>query len=90
MFLPWGYDVNGDVLYKERIEIFGPFTWIEQCIGIGIKANITNCIFITEKIGCGVSFTIGEDEKLPQTYFDKLGLEFGGLINVGIGYKFGN
>jgi hypothetical protein len=86
MFIPWDYDINGDVLYKEMIEIFGPFTWIEQCVGIGIKANIINSFYITQKIGFGVSFILGKEVKLLGTY-DKFEWEFGGLINVGIGYR---
>jgi hypothetical protein len=87
-FLPYTYDINGDVLYKEHINRFGPFLWIEQCVGFGFKVDLPGNFFITEKIGAGVSFMIGKDERLFSTLDNSLAWEFGGLINVGIGYRF--
>ena len=63
----------------------GPFTWLEQTVGIGFKADLPNGFFITQKIGFGTSFILGKDEQLLKNNFD---WEFGGLINVGIGYRF--
>ncbi len=88
MFLPYTYDNNGDVLYKEYIYFFGPFTWVEQNIGIGFKAMLFGSWFIQEKIGFGTTLILGKDEKLPGTY-DKFEWEPGYLIYVGIGYRFG-
>lgn len=85
-FLPVGTDTNGDFLYKESIKIFGPFTWIEQTVGFGIKVNINEKFFLTQKIGAGVAFILGKDEHRISTY-DKFNWEFAGLIYTGIGYK---
>jgi len=88
MFTPWGYATNGDVLYKKHIEFFGPFTWIEQTIGIGFKVDIAGSFFITERAGVGVSFMLGDDIKLPQMLPKKYEWEFGFLCSAGIGYRF--
>jgi hypothetical protein len=85
-FLPVGTDTNGDVLYKEYIEKFGPFTWIEQAVGFGVKVNINEKFFLTQKLGAGVTFILGKDENVISSY-DKFNWEFGGLIYTGIGYK---
>jgi len=88
MFLPYTYDVNGDVLYKEYIEIFGPFSWIEQNIGIGYKANLNHNWFIQHKLGLGTSFILGYDKRQLNKYFHWFSWEFGYLFNFGIGYRF--
>ena len=88
MFIPYTYDGNGDVLYKEYIEIFGPFTWVEQNIGLGYKANLNGNWFIQHKLGFGTSFILGYEKKLLNKYFNWFAWEFGYIINVGIGYKF--
>jgi len=88
MLLPYTYDTNGDVLYKEYIEFFGPFTWVEQHIGIGFKANLFNNFFLTQKVGFGSTFILGYDKKLLSKYFDWFDWNFSGLLNVGIGYRF--
>lgn len=87
-FLPHSYDYNGDILYKEHVNRFGPFTWIEQNVGFGFKADLPGRFFITQKIGAGTSFILGKEKRLLSKYFDWFEWEFGGLINVGIGYRF--
>ncbi|MFH1159508.1 MAG: hypothetical protein V1733_00985 [bacterium] len=86
MFLPYSYDINGDVLYKEYLEYFGPFLWLEQNVGIGFKVRLIKSVYLTQNIGAGVLFIIGEDKKLPQTY-NKFSWEFGYLLSVGIVYR---
>ena len=88
MFLPYTYDTNGDVLYKEYIEIFGPFTWVEQNIGVGFKADLFGNWFFHQKIGVGSSFILGYEKKRLDKYFNWFAWEFGTLVNVGIGYRF--
>lgn len=88
MFLPYSYDSSGDVLYKELIEIFGPYFWVEQNIGIGYKVNLNGNWYIQHKLGFGTSFILGYEEKLVNKYFNWFTWEFGYLISVGIGYRF--
>ncbi len=88
MLLPYTYDSNGDVLYKEYIEIFGPFTWVEQNIGIGFKADIIGNLYLIQKLGIGTTFILGYDKKRLDKYFNWFAWEFGYLFNVGIGYRF--
>ncbi|MEO0075560.1 MAG: hypothetical protein ABIK31_05565 [candidate division WOR-3 bacterium] len=90
MLLPYTYDANGEVLYKEYIEIFGPYTWVEQNIGIGFKADLFGNWFILQKLGFGTSFVLGYDKKRLDKYFNWFAWEFGYLFNVGIGYRFAN
>jgi len=88
ILLPYTYDTNGDLLYKEYIEFFGPFTWVEQHIGVGFNANLFNNFYLTQKIGFGSTFILGYDKKLLDKYFDWFAWNFSGLLNVGIGYRF--
>jgi len=87
--LPYSSLSDGTVLYKEHINNFGPFTWLEQNIGIGFRANITSNCFIQQKIGYGTSFIMGYDDMLLGKIFNWFDWEFGYLINVGIGYRLG-
>lgn len=84
--LPYSYDTNGDVLYKEYIDIAGPFFWLENSIGIGFKAKLTRSFYLIQKAGVGITLILGEDEELPETY-DKFEWEFGYLLSVGVIYR---
>lgn len=88
MLLPHSRDSDGGQLYKEYIEFFGPYTWVEQNIGIGYKANLMGNWYIQHKIGFGTSFILGYEKKLLNKYFDWFTWEFGYLISVGVGYRF--
>ncbi len=70
---------------QQEITRYGPFTWLEQYIGIGFKVDLPNSFFITQKIGGGGMLIFGEDETLLKKSAD---WEFGGLINIGIGFRF--
>jgi hypothetical protein len=88
-YVPFSYDTNGDVLYKNYIEYFGPFIWIDQNIGIGFKAKLFKSLYLFENFGLGMTLIIGEDKTLPTTY-DKLEWEMGCLITVGLAYNLSN
>lgn len=85
-FLPVGYDVNVGVLYKEVIDFFGPYTWIEQCVGIGVKSKFSDRWTLYQKIGFGTTLILGKEEKILETY-DRFGWEFAVLIQVGLSYS---
>ncbi len=87
MFLPYSYDTNGDVLYKNCIENFGPFTWVEQNVGIGFKVDLFGNWFFQQKVGVGTTFILGYDKQLLGKYFNWFDWEFGALLNVSIGYR---
>lgn len=84
-YWPYSYDTNGDVLYKNSIDYFGPFLWIEQNIGIGFKAKLFKSFYLYENFGVGMTFIVGEDKTLPTTY-DKFEWELGGMISIGCAY----
>ena len=71
--------------YSENTARFGPFTWVEQTVGVGFKVDLANQFFISQKIGIGGGLIFGTDKQLLKT---SAAWEFGGLINVGIGYRF--
>jgi hypothetical protein len=85
MFLPAiAYDKD-NILYRKHLVFFGPYTALENNIGIGCISNITNKLFLYQKIGAGVSIFLGNDPKrLPRQYE----WEFGYVISTGIGYRF--
>jgi len=83
MYLPYDYDINGDVLYKEYLEFFGPFIALENNIGIGFTANLSENIFLSQKAGVGIVTFHGNDPKRP---FINGSWEFGYIISIGLGY----
>ena len=81
------------ITMEEYFRHFGPFTWIEQNIGIGFTVDIWKNIFITQRLGGGVNFILGKDAPFSETkdyYLIKtpFEFEFGYLLSVGIGYRF--
>ncbi|NOY95248.1 MAG: hypothetical protein GXO81_02510 [Chlorobi bacterium] len=96
MFLSYAYDSTivseipeEHILYIERIEYFGPFTWIEQNIGLGYKIDLIGNLYLIQKIGIGAMFILGYEDKIMDKRFRWFDWEFGGLISVGIGLKLG-
>ena len=87
MFLPNYYHEDIGYLYEEIIDFFGPYTWVEQCIGVGMKVKLIDGFYLYEKIGFGTTFILGKDESQFITY-DKFNWEFAGLLQVGIIYRF--
>ena len=85
--------ITGECEHSEPFKHFGPFTWIEQNIGIGFTVDIWKNFFITQRLGGGAHFILGKD-KLPnesKNYFlfkEKFTYEFGYVLSVGIGYRF--
>lgn len=72
---------------------YGPFTWIEQNIGIGFTVDIWNNMFLTQRLGGGTNFILGGDKPMDENknYYlpkNKFENEFGYLFSVGIGYRF--
>ena len=87
LFSPYAYDNNGDVLYRESLVIFGPFTFIEQYFGLGYTVNFIDNIHLYMKAGFGIMFIIGKDIKSYITY-DSFNWEFAEIISTGIVYRF--
>lgn len=92
---PWSINLEtGYVEFiGEQFRHFGPFTWIEQNIGIGFSVDIWDNVYLTQRLGVGVAFILGEDKPVNENK-DYLLLknsfenEFGYLLSAGIGYRF--
>lgn len=87
-FNPYSYDINGDVLYKDKSEYFGPFWWIEQSIGIGFKVKIVKSLYLYQNAGAGITIIQGKDKDLAASY-NKITREFGYLLSIGVSYRLG-
>ena len=87
MCLPYTYADDGEMLYKKYEEYFGPYTWIEQCVGLGFNVDIFRNWFFTQKVGIGACFIFGKEYQIPSTW-SGFSWEVGLLYNVGIGYRF--
>jgi len=94
MLLPHSYDSSivsdkpeEHILYVERIENFGPFTWVEQNIGLGYKIEIGKKVYIQQKIGAGTMFVLGHEDKILKKRFEWFEWEFAAIISVGVGLK---
>jgi hypothetical protein len=91
-FLPVGIDSTnfqndpeGSILYKEFIRSYGPFFWLENNIGIGFKAQITEQWYIKQRFGVGLMFTIGDDDLLADRIDSRVNWEFAELLHFGVG-----
>jgi len=83
MYLPYDYDFNGDVLYKQYLEFFGPTIALEHNIGLGVDIKIINRLFLYQKIGVGVVTFHNIDKSIVGSG----NWEFGYIISVGLGYQ---
>ena len=83
-----GYDTNGHEIIKEFVDYNGPFTWVEQNVGVGFKVNIYNNFFFHEKVGFGIAYIFDFGNKIAGNYRTRFNWEFCPLFNVGIGYRF--
>lgn len=83
MYLPYDYDINGDVLYKQYLEFFGPTIALEHNIGLGFNIKITNRLFLYQKIGAGIVTFHNIDKNIVGSG----NWEFGYIISVGLGYQ---
>ncbi len=59
---------------------FGPFHWIENMVGIGVRIPIINQLCFTSKAGFGGMFILGNEEMLLK---EQPEWEFGGSVQVG-------
>jgi hypothetical protein len=87
-FNPIGQLTNGNYVYEETITGFGPFLWVENYVGVGFKVDLYESFFLTQRLGFGVDLIFGYDEYLSQMAVEKFAWEFGGIIDVGFGYRF--
>lgn len=93
--LPFRYDpslvVNKPeegILYRETVNYFGPFTWIENNIGIGFTADLTDKIYIKQRFGVGTHFILGYDDRIGHKLFSWFYWEFATLMHFSVGYRF--
>lgn len=80
------YDTEGNELFKRYYDSYGPYTFIEQYIGIGYRVHLFGRFDFFQKIGGGIMFVMGEDEKRPS--FNKFEWEFAEIISTGLIYCF--
>jgi hypothetical protein len=94
-FLPYSYDSTATWLkpedgirYKEYINFYGPFLWVEPNVGIGFRAMLSQRFYLKQQVGVGVLLTFGSDDQITYRQFTPFDWEFAGLIQVGLGWKF--
>jgi hypothetical protein len=89
MVLPYKFDpILNEILYIERTEIFGPFYWIENNIGIGFDVDLTERFYLKQKLGYGRTLVLGYEEQLLPKLDNWFSSEFGGHFSVSLGMKF--
>lgn len=94
MYVIHDYDptLNGDtpeenLLYRHFAEYFGPFLWVENTLGLGIKVDISEKIYLKQKAGLGIYLISGEEAQLLKLEDE---WEFFPFINIGVGLKLEN
>ena len=63
----------------------GPFTWVEQNIGIGFTVDIGKNFFFTQRLGGGACIVL---PKQSDYWASEPAYEFGYMLSAGIGYRF--
>ena len=91
----WTFTTEKDPISGKYVMAhFGPFTWIEQNIGVGFTVDIWKNFFFVQRLGGGTRFVLGIDKPLSETKDhlwqnkEPFTFEFGYLLSVGIGYRF--
>lgn len=84
-YYPYTFTNDRTVLYIRDDTNYGPFTWLEQYIGLGYKINFTETLFFMQKIGLGIDLIFGEDQVLD---ISNSAWEFCYIHSFGIGYRF--
>lgn len=94
LILPYEYDSSlvvsnpeQGILYREYIEYFGPFLWLENNVGIGFKAMLTEKFYIKQRFGVGVNLILGHDDQILYRRFSWFDWEFSTLMHLSIGMK---
>jgi len=95
MYLAYAYDTTylntshpeDGILYKKHIAYFGPYTWIENSIGLGFRVNITDRFYMQQRSGVGLYFVCGYGSGKDIALKAKTEWEFMVLLNIGIVYR---
>lgn len=95
MYIPYNYDSTylntpnpeDGILYKNYIAYFGPYTWIENSIGIGFKVDISDRFYLQQRFGAGIHFIYGYGSGKDIVAKLKTEWEFMGLLNIGLVYR---
>jgi len=95
MYIPYAFDStiiantpDEKILYRKYIVNFGPFLWVENTIGIGFMLHLYKQLYLKQMAGMGIVFTIGHDNQLAGRMDNWMDWEFGGLLNLGIVFRF--
>jgi len=64
-----------------------PFTWVEQTIGLGFTADLTERFYLKQRFGVGINLmfadqTANSSNRTAPTW------EFGSLLSFGVGMRF--
>ncbi len=93
-FIPFDYDstlVTNDpaqgVIYRESIDYYGPFLWIENNVGLGFRADITERFYIKQRFGVGIDFILGHEDQILSRRFTWYDWEFSTLMHFSVGMR---
>lgn len=91
-YVPWAFDSSivantpdEKVLYRNIVNHYGPFWWIENTLGVGFEVDITKSWYLTQKVGLGLHILYGD--KFPPLLAPKVDIEYYSMLNVGIGFR---
>lgn len=91
MYIVHDYDptLNGNtpeenLLYRNIIRFYGPFLWVENSLGVGLKVDISEKMYLKQRVGLGIYLIAGEDSRLVKQNHE---WEFFPFLNVGVGIK---
>ena len=93
-FLPVCETVNqgfeNSYLFRQRVALYGPFTWVEQTIGIGFEIPLKGGLCYIQKAGAGINLILGRGNGRPMDIVLKRFAEWemAYLFQFGIKYQF--
>ena len=70
-----------------KLSFLGPVTALENTIGVGINLELTPRIYLTQKVGIGISLFYSKDPELVEV-LKKSRINLGELYSIGLGFNF--
>jgi len=84
------YDsINELQFYDGVVNYYGPFLWMQNTYGVGMDVRIIDRLMLRQKIGFGVEYIYGPDQKYSNGK-KKSWLEPAFIFNIGLVYQFRN
>jgi len=74
------------IVGRQHLDYFGPFYWLENNIGVGFKAMLTEKLYIKQRFGAGMNLILGHDDQILYRRFSWFDWQFSTLMHFSVGW----